>query len=80
MSNKLMGTVLWFDVKKGFGFIRHKEEGKPDTDYFAHYSKIEAPDGEFRVLEQDEKVEFESFFAERQDGGKKPQAKNIRRL
>lgn len=80
MSNKLVGTVLWFDVKKGFGFIRHQEAGKPDTDYFAHYSKIDAPDGEFRVLEQDEKVSFEPFFADRNSGEKKPQAKNIVRV
>lgn len=80
MSNKLVGVVLWFDVKKGFGFIRHQEDAKPDTDYFAHYSKIIAPDGEFKVLEQNEKVSFEPFFADRASGDKKPQAKNIERL
>lgn len=80
MSEKLKGTTLWFDVKKGFGFIRYEEDGKPDMDYFVHYSKIEAPDGEFKVLEQGDKVLFEPFFADRDGGSKKPQAKNIEKI
>lgn len=73
MGIKMIGKVLWFDVKKGFGFIRCK-----GVDYFAHYSKIIAEEGEFRVLEQNEMVEFEPFTADRVEGSK-PQAKNIRR-
>ena len=73
MSNKLKGTTLWFDVKKGFGFIK----GEDGTDYFAHFSKINAPSGEFRLLEEGDEVEFEPFFAERGDS-KKPQAKEIK--
>jgi CspA family cold shock protein len=75
MSKRLKGVTLWFDVKKGFGFIK----GEDGVDYFAHFSKIIAPDGEFRLLEEGEKVEFESFYAERGDS-KKPQAKEIRSL
>ena len=67
------GIVLWFDVKKGFGFIR--SEGK---DVFVHYSKIEAPMGEFRTLNQGDEVEFELFDADRGGGRVKPQAKNVK--
>ena len=49
----LVGTVKWFDVKKGFGFILNTE-GK---DVFVHYSSIEG-DG-FRSLKDGEKVEYE---------------------
>lgn len=49
----LVGTVKWFDVKKGFGFIVN-ETGK---DVFVHYSSIEG-DG-FRSLKDGEKVEYE---------------------
>ena len=73
--NKLKGVTLWFDVKKGFGFIK----GEDGVDYFAHFSKIIAPDGEFRLLEEGQKVEFEPFFVERGDS-KKPQAKDIRSI
>jgi CspA family cold shock protein len=74
-ANLLKGHVLWFDVKKGFGFIRSN-----DQDIFVHFSKIESPPGEFRVLEEGEEVSFELFYAERGNGSKKPQAKNVKRL
>lgn len=48
----MLGTVKWFDVKKGFGFILNPE-GK---DVFVHYSSIQG-DG-FRVLKDGEKVEY----------------------
>jgi CspA family cold shock protein len=67
------GIVLWFDVKKGFGFIR--SEGQ---DVFVHYSKIEAPMGEFRTLNEGDEVEFEVFEADRGGGKSKPQAKNVK--
>lgn len=71
----MVGKVLWFDVKKGYGFIRANNQ-----DIFVHFSKILAPAGEFRVLEQNEWVEFDLFFAERGDGSQKPQAKNVKRV
>jgi CspA family cold shock protein len=70
----MIGKVLWFDVKKGFGFIRSE-----DQDIFAHYSKIIADPGEFRTLDQGDTVEFELSFVERASGSApKPQAKNIK--
>lgn len=70
--DKMVGVCLWFDVKKGFGFIQC---GKLDA--FVHYSKILAPAGEFRVLEEGDIVEFELFYAER-GSDMKPQARNVK--
>jgi len=72
----MTGRILWFDVKKGFGFIKSDEGG----DVFVHYSKILAEPGEFRVLDEGDAVEFELFFADRGDGQKKPQAKAVKVL
>ena len=63
------GTVKWFDVKKGFGFIVNAD-GK---DVFVHFTSIEG-DG-FRSLKDGEKVEFEET-----GGAKGLSAKNVRRL
>jgi CspA family cold shock protein len=63
------GTVKWFDVKKGFGFLVNGA-GK---DVFVHFSSIEG-DG-FRVLKDGEQVEYEEI-----DSGKGLAARNVRRL
>ena len=63
------GTVKWFDVKKGFGFIVNAD-GK---DVFVHFTSIEG-DG-FRSLKDGEKVEYEET-----GGAKGLSAKNVRRL
>ncbi len=49
----LLGTVKWFDSKKGFGFILNPE----GQDVFVHFSCIEG-DG-FRSLKDGEQVEYE---------------------
>ncbi len=71
------GRVLWFDVAKGFGFLKCEDVVE---DVFIHYSKIVADDGEFKSLSEGEMVEFELFYAERGSSGKKPQAKEIKRI
>ena len=48
-----LGTVKWFDPKKGFGFII----GPDGKDVFVHFSSIEG-DG-FRALKDGEKVEYD---------------------
>jgi CspA family cold shock protein len=48
-----VGTVKWFDSKKGFGFLLNDE----GLDVFVHFSSIEG-DG-FRSLKDGEKVEYE---------------------
>ena len=63
------GTVKWFDVKKGFGFLVNAE-GK---DVFVHFSSIEG-DG-FRALKDGELVEYEEV-----DSGKGLAARNVKRI
>jgi CspA family cold shock protein len=53
MSERISGTVKWFNRTKGFGFIA-REGGE---DVFVHYSAIQG-DG-FRNLEEGNRVEFE---------------------
>jgi len=53
------GTVKWFDVKKGFGFIINPE-GK---DVFVHFTSIEG-DG-FRSLKDGEPVDYEQVQGEK---------------
>ncbi len=53
MSERMAGTVKWFNDKKGFGFI--KRDGGDDL--FVHFNSIEG-DG-FRTLKENDKVEFE---------------------
>lgn len=64
-----VGTVKWFDVKKGFGFI----EMEVGEDIFVHFSAIES-DG-FRRLEQGEEVEFDIVETDRGQ-----QAANVRKI
>jgi len=52
MSDRITGTVKWFNGSKGYGFI--SREGGEDV--FVHYSAIQG-DG-FRNLEEGQKVEF----------------------
>jgi CspA family cold shock protein len=52
MSERVTGTVKWFNAGKGYGFI--EREGGPDV--FVHYSAIQA-DG-FRELQEGQQVEF----------------------
>ena len=65
----LIGTVKWFDSKKGFGFILNTE-GK---DVFVHFSSIEGEG--FRALKDGESVEYEQTT-----GNKGLMAKTVRRL
>lgn len=52
MSEKLQGTVKWFNNSKGYGFIE-RENG---DDVFVHYNAI-LGDG-YRTLEEGQTVEF----------------------
>jgi CspA family cold shock protein len=52
MSERVSGTVKWFNGGKGFGFIEQENGG----DVFVHYSGIRGEG--FRNLEEGQKVEF----------------------
>jgi CspA family cold shock protein len=52
MSDRIVGTVKWFNNTKGYGFLA-REDG---PDVFVHYSSI-AGEG-YRSLEEGQKVEF----------------------
>jgi CspA family cold shock protein len=52
MSERITGTVKWFNSGKGYGFI--EREGGEDV--FVHFTAIQG-DG-FRTLEEGQRVEF----------------------
>ena len=66
MSERISGTVKWFNGTKGFGFITR--EGGPDV--FVHFSAIQG-DG-FKNLDEGQRVEFTV-----ESGPKGPQASNV---
>lgn len=52
MSERIIGTVKWFNKSKGYGFISYEDE----PDIFVHYSAIESKG--YRYLEEGDRVEF----------------------
>ncbi|XP_022894778.1 cold shock protein 2-like [Olea europaea var. sylvestris] len=61
---RFVGTVKWFSVQKGFGFIAPEEGG---DDLFVHQTEIQS-DG-FRTLREGQRVEFK--VDNREDGRSK---------
>ncbi len=66
---KSVGTVKWFNDRKGFGFIT-LEDG---NDVFVHFSAVQGEG--FRTLKEGETVEFDVT-----PGTKGPQATNVVRM
>ncbi len=66
MSERVTGTVKWFNGSKGYGFI----EREGGADVFVHYSSIQGQG--FRNLEEGQQVEFEV-----EQGQKGLQAANV---
>jgi CspA family cold shock protein len=52
MSERVQGTVKWFNATKGYGFI--SREGGDDV--FVHHSAIQAQG--YRSLDEGQRVEF----------------------
>lgn len=65
MSEKVRGTVKWFNESKGFGFI--ESNGK---DYFVHFSAIQG--NGFKTLPEGANVMFKTS-----QGQKGPQAEEV---
>lgn len=70
MSDRVNGTVKWFNNAKGFGFIT-REEG--DADVFVHFRSIQG-DG-YRTLNEGQEVEFNLV-----EGPKGLQAEDVHKL
>ena len=70
MTERITGTVKWFNGTKGYGFIAPDDESE---DVFVHYSSIQG-DG-FRNLDEGERVEFNV-----EQGDKGPQASTVHPL
>ena len=69
MSERVTGTVKWFNGQKGYGFITRDNGG----DVFVHYSAIEGHG--FRNLDEGDRVEFSV-----EEGQKGPAAANVQKL
>jgi CspA family cold shock protein len=68
-SQRVIGTVKWFNDAKGYGFLA-QDGGK---DVFVHHSAIVAEG--FRSLTEGDKVEFSI-----EQGPKGPAAVNVRKI
>ncbi len=69
MSERVNGTVKWFNPSKGYGFI----ERDGGEDVFVHQSAIQAEG--YRTLQEGQRVEFEV-----EAGAKGPKATNVTAL
>ena len=69
MTERIQGTVKWFNRSKGYGFIQRAG----GDDVFVHYSSIQGEG--FRNLEEGDRVEFTI-----ESSPKGPQAANVMRI
>ncbi|MCF8241694.1 MAG: cold-shock protein [Melioribacteraceae bacterium] len=67
MSERVTGTVKWFNASKGYGFI----ERSGGDDVFVHFSEI-VDDG-YKSLKEGQEVEFTLG-----EGEKGPQAQEVK--
>ena len=70
MSERITGTVKWFNGQKGYGFIAPDEAS---DDVFVHHTAIQAEG--FRNLDEGDRVEFAI-----EEGPKGLQAVNVVKL
>ncbi|MEZ4659794.1 MAG: cold shock domain-containing protein [Caldilineaceae bacterium] len=70
MSERVKGTVKWFNDQKGFGFITPESGSK---DVFVHHSAIMSEG--FRSLTEGDRVEFTV-----EQGQKGPAAANVQKI
>jgi CspA family cold shock protein len=55
-DNKYFGEVVWFDPKRGFGFISWDKDGVKQKDHFVHFSDISCEG--FKTVYKHQKVSF----------------------
>lgn len=67
MSDRMIGTVKWFNNARGYGFITR---GEGTDDIFVHYRNIRGEG--YRSLNEGQAVEFELL-----DGDKGLQAEDV---
>lgn len=60
MADRLTGTVKWFNVEKGYGFITRNDVS---ADVFVHHTGIDQEG--FRRLDEGQLVEFSITESER---------------
>lgn len=68
MSERLAGSVKWFNDEKGYGFISQDDGGE---DLFVHFRALEGSG--FRALKEGQRVSYE-----RAQGNKGAQADKVR--
>lgn len=56
MSEEFIGDVIWFDPKRGFGFIEWEKDGVKQKDLFVHFSDVSCEG--FKTLYKGQKVSF----------------------
>jgi CspA family cold shock protein len=71
MTDRITGTVKWFNATKGYGFIA-PDGGQEDV--FVHYSAIQS-DSSYRTLNEGDRVEFSI-----EQSPKGPQATNVTKV
>ena len=71
MSERITGTVKWFNNSKGYGFVSPDDGSK---DVFVHHSEIQAGGG-YASLDEGDRVEMSI-----EQAPKGPQAVNVVKL
>ena len=55
-DSKLVGMVIFFDPKRGYGFLDHSVDGVKQPDLFVHFSDINSEG--FKTLYKGQKVSY----------------------
>ena len=61
MSERVNGTVKWFNAERGYGFLF--KDGDNETEYFVHYSYIDMEG--YKTLKAGQAVEFDIVETEK---------------